>query len=201
MTKKTPSLVRQQQILNAALEIIATQGLANLNMADLALAINVTPSNLYRHYKNKAAILDAVLTHLQKHIDQNLTFADQYADDPLKKIHHALYLHAQMARANPVLLQIMVTGKHYDKAKEIQTILEGYRQRLCLWIKEAQDMDLIHASLSPESLFLLFLGLIMPAAALLNMSIDSVDPVTHFETHWNTLIHGLYIKNTIPPNL
>lgn len=194
MTKKIPSLIRQNQILNAALNIIATQGLANLSMADLALAINVTPSNLYRHYKNKAAILDAVLTHLQESIAQNLESADQYADDPLKKIHHTLYLHAQMARANPVLLQIMVTGRHYGKEKEVQTILEGYRQRLCLWIKEAQDMELIHANQSPESIFLLFLGLIMPAAALLNMSINTVDPVTHFEVHWNTLMRGLYAK-------
>ncbi|NIQ01450.1 MAG: TetR family transcriptional regulator, partial [Nitrospinaceae bacterium] len=52
---------RKDQILQAALGLVATQGLQGLNMAALARRVGLVPSALYRHFKGRDEILDAVI--------------------------------------------------------------------------------------------------------------------------------------------
>ncbi|GAA3551684.1 TetR/AcrR family transcriptional regulator [Amycolatopsis ultiminotia] len=52
---------RRELILNAAAELFVTPGYAKLSMADLAEAVGIVPSALYRHFSGKQQILATVL--------------------------------------------------------------------------------------------------------------------------------------------
>ncbi|MSP78922.1 MAG: TetR/AcrR family transcriptional regulator [Dehalococcoidia bacterium] len=54
------SLDRKKEILAAARHILSTEGADALTMRDLARAVGLTQSSLYRHFKNKIDILQAV---------------------------------------------------------------------------------------------------------------------------------------------
>lgn len=53
--------MRQEQILDTTLEIIAEKGLAGVNTSEIAQRIGIVPSALYRHFENKDALIDALL--------------------------------------------------------------------------------------------------------------------------------------------
>ncbi|MFW0789196.1 TetR/AcrR family transcriptional regulator [Gordonia sp. CPCC 205333] len=52
---------RAQQIVRAASTLFAAHGFAQVSMADIAAAVGVTPSSLYRHFPNKHALLRATV--------------------------------------------------------------------------------------------------------------------------------------------
>lgn len=54
----------RDRILNAALELIDTRGLNTLNMRDLGRALAASTMSVYRHFRNKAELLDAVVDHV-----------------------------------------------------------------------------------------------------------------------------------------
>jgi len=71
--------VIQDQILQAAIRLFATFGLAKVTMEDVAKAIGKTRGSVYYYYKNKYEILDAVidlkLTEVRKAIKNAVTQA------------------------------------------------------------------------------------------------------------------------------
>lgn len=48
---------RKAQILTAAAEQFGTLGYSNANLTDIAVAVGITPGALYRHFRNKEALL------------------------------------------------------------------------------------------------------------------------------------------------
>jgi len=54
----------RERILSAAIELIDAKGLKALNMRDLGLALGASTMGVYRHFKNKSELLDAVVDHV-----------------------------------------------------------------------------------------------------------------------------------------
>ena len=51
--EKLGTEIRQEQIAEAALELVASQGLGRLSVAAVARRVGLVPSGIYRHYKSK----------------------------------------------------------------------------------------------------------------------------------------------------
>jgi AcrR family transcriptional regulator len=51
----------RERILGAALDLIDAKGLKALNMRDLGLALGASTMGVYRHFRNKSELLDAVV--------------------------------------------------------------------------------------------------------------------------------------------
>jgi AcrR family transcriptional regulator len=60
MTQRRSTEVRQAEIADAALRIIATRGIGALTVAALAKELGLTGGALYRHFESTDAILEAV---------------------------------------------------------------------------------------------------------------------------------------------
>lgn len=56
---------RQREIVELAIELIGNEGLSGLTMRRLSQVLGVSEPALYRHYENKTAILDAILSVLE----------------------------------------------------------------------------------------------------------------------------------------
>ncbi|MCA9624227.1 MAG: TetR/AcrR family transcriptional regulator [Myxococcales bacterium] len=56
--RRLPAAERRRQIAQAALEILATRGAAALKTAELARVVGTSDAALFRHFPDKAAILD-----------------------------------------------------------------------------------------------------------------------------------------------
>ena len=63
MTRKN-SEVRQHEIIQATMEIIAEQGIQNFTMATLAKRIGITDGALYKHFTSKKDILMSMVAEV-----------------------------------------------------------------------------------------------------------------------------------------
>ncbi|WP_165170397.1 TetR/AcrR family transcriptional regulator [Adlercreutzia sp. ZJ242] len=70
-----PARDTRNDILNAAMELFATQGFAATTVKDIATRVGVKDASLYNHFKSKRAIFEAIiereLAHLQDLSDQD----------------------------------------------------------------------------------------------------------------------------------
>ncbi len=56
----------KQRILNEALTLFSEKGYANVYVADIAERVGIKAPSLYKHYKNKQAIFDAIIEEMDK---------------------------------------------------------------------------------------------------------------------------------------
>ena len=61
----------KQKILDEALTLFSEKGYANVFVGDIALAVGIKAPSLYKHYKSKKAIFDAIIDKM------NANFAEQ----------------------------------------------------------------------------------------------------------------------------
>lgn len=57
---------RQKQIIECAIKLIAEEGIQAVTTKKLALAVNVTEPAIYRHFKNKEAIIVGLIKYLHE---------------------------------------------------------------------------------------------------------------------------------------
>lgn len=60
-------MTKKEQILETALNLFATQGVGNTSTAQITKEAGVAEGTLFVHFKNKAALVDAVYTHIKRH--------------------------------------------------------------------------------------------------------------------------------------
>ena len=70
--EKLDTEIRQDQIAGAALEMLGTRGVHELSMADIARRVGLVPSAIYRHFRGKDDVLDAVLDLIGQRLLSNV---------------------------------------------------------------------------------------------------------------------------------
>ena len=68
VAQKLGTDIRQQQIVQAALSLISSHGLKGLSIAGIASRVGLVPSAIYRHFKNKEQVIDAILDLIRERL-------------------------------------------------------------------------------------------------------------------------------------
>jgi AcrR family transcriptional regulator len=123
---KTDITERQQEIINASLELIAESGIQSLTIKNLAKKIGFAESALYRHYENKVQILLAILDYFKQNTEH--FFTNQLISDTnaLLKIENLFQNHFKKFTTSPSLVSVIFSEEIFrneveltDKVKEI----------------------------------------------------------------------------------
>ena len=61
----------KHRILDEALTLFSEKGYANVYVADIAARVGIKAPSLYKHYRNKQAIFDAIIEEMNKPIEMN----------------------------------------------------------------------------------------------------------------------------------
>lgn len=85
---------RRTQLLEAAVHVIARDGVRGLRVEKLAAAAGVSTALIYYHFKDRAGILDAALEHIN-HRAQTYTGPDLDTEPPRHRIETMLLLELQ----------------------------------------------------------------------------------------------------------
>ncbi|HOD14723.1 MAG TPA: TetR/AcrR family transcriptional regulator [Spirochaetota bacterium] len=78
--------LRQQEILDASLDIIARRGMQRMTIKNLARAIKVSEPALYRHFKSKFDILMTILVRYRKNLEDLFGQSDGETVPPVDAI-------------------------------------------------------------------------------------------------------------------
>src|SRR4030042_1494447 len=81
VAKKQSREGRREQIAEAALELLARQGIRRLSVGAVARRIGVVPSAVYRHFRGKEEILSAAVGRMGDRLLENVLRAGSAGED------------------------------------------------------------------------------------------------------------------------
>jgi AcrR family transcriptional regulator len=186
--EKLDTEIRREQIAEAALNLVAGQGPRKLSIAAVARRVGLVPSGIYRHFKNKDEILDAVLDLIQSRLTANVEAATAESNDPLEQLHGALVRHIRFIREGRAIPQMIFSeelhGGRPQKKQRILKIIAGYREKLAEIIRAGQKRGCIRAEIDPSSAVLMLIGAVVPAAILWHLTDGGFDVTRHAQHVW-----------------
>ena len=147
---------RQAEIVDAALKLIAEQGIRHLTIRNLSTAIGVTEAALYRHFPGKTEIIQAMVSRFEDDVDDIGELRGWAA------IEAALVRRTELVLAKPDLARVLFAEEIFMDSPEIEQILHGMMQRhykiMEQHFQEAVEDGAIRADIPMDTLFRLILG-------------------------------------------
>jgi len=180
--------IRQDQLVEAALAVMAEQGRGSLSVAAVARRAGLAPSAIYRHFPGKQALLDAVVERMRERMLGAVAAARAAEPDAiaaLRRVHERL-LH--LVRQNRALPRVVLSGDYPvgDRARRerMLDLLTRFLDALAGIVADGQRRGRIRSDVNARSLAVLFLGLFQPAAVLWAMSDGRFDVTRQAREAW-----------------
>ena len=197
-TEKLDTRIRREQIVHAALTVVARDGLKRLSVARVARRVGLVPSALYRHFANKDDIIDAVLLTVQERLIENARAAREEGADTFGRLHALLRRHLALISEHPGLPRLVFSDDVYaGQPKRRARMFKGigaYLERVADVVREGQQNGEVGADVAPSAAAVLFLGLVQPPAILLHLSGGVFDARTHAEQAWQLYEKALRLR-------
>lgn len=196
MAKRMPTLVRREQIAEAALTLLAEQGLGGLTARNVAKAVGLTAPALYRHFPGgKADILGSILDLLEAVREEVFTAARETSGTALDRLRRSYDLHIsllQRFRALPCLL--LSDTLWIDEPQLRDRFLEGYhahQERMAALIRQGQEAGEIRADIDAVQIFVQFFGQFLSIAVLHCRQGGMINVFPQSEANWRIFVRGV----------
>jgi AcrR family transcriptional regulator len=180
--------IRQEQIVHAALSVVASHGLRGLTVQRVARRVGLAPSTMYRHFRSKDEVLTAVLALIQNRLLGNVRTVCEEVTDPLERLERLLRRQLRLIRETPAIPRIVfseeISHGRPDRQVIVYRMIRSYLDRVGDLMRQGQHAGRIRADVTPDTLALLFLGLIQPPAFLWHISGGAFDITAHADQAW-----------------
>ncbi|MGA8183556.1 MAG: TetR/AcrR family transcriptional regulator [Terriglobia bacterium] len=196
--EKLDTEIRREQIVEAALALIAAQGVRRLSMAALARRVGLVPSALYRHFGSKQEILQAAVQMIGQKAGENLKAVRGLTPNSLERLQYLLTGILKMIRELQAMPRIVfsegMTTDHPEDKRQVYEMLQGVLKQVENIIREGQERGEIRADLDAKSLAFTFWGMIPPAVILWHMSDGEFDVTRYSEKSWDLFRESIRAK-------
>jgi AcrR family transcriptional regulator len=161
--KRERTEVRQRQIADAALKVIAQQGLRRFTAAAIAREVGISDGTLFRHFPDKAAIVAAALERAEAIIFEG--FPPQHPD-PLERLGLFFHQRLELVAANPAIVRLAMSDQLAQASGGIgaQRVAD-WKARSASFIRDclvdAEAAGLLRKGTSIDALCLVVLGSIL----------------------------------------
>jgi AcrR family transcriptional regulator len=186
--ERLKTAIRHDQIAEAALDIVRSEGIKGLSVVAVAEKVGLVPSAVYRHFKNKSEIVDAVLGLIQTRLNQRYQDVIQQKLKPVEKLNLLLCRHVELINSNNAIPRIIfseeVTGGMPEKQERLYGIIRDVIRNVAAVVTEGQNNGTIRRDLPAENIAVSFLGMIQPAAIIWNLSEGEFDLIRHSKHAW-----------------
>lgn len=193
--KKRKTSERREEIVQAALRVVARHGAGGLNVARIARQVGMAPSAIYRHFDGIDAVLAAMLDFIEARLRGNLAEVRDKSDRAFDRLHELLKRHVRLIRENEAIPQIVFSEQIYSGKPEqrdrLHRLIQGYLEQVGEMIREGQAAGEIREDVAPETAAMMFLGLIQPAAIFWHISQGRFDVTGGAERGWEVYRRGL----------
>ena len=147
---------RQNEIVDAALRLIAEKGMSNFTIRHLSQALNITDAALYYHFHDKLEIVQALVSRFESDADALPPRTGWAA------VEDALKHRVELVLAQPDLARVLFAEELFQKDPEVEQMLFGMMQRhhkaMLQHFKEAISNGEIRDDIPMDTLFRMVLG-------------------------------------------
>ena len=171
--KKESTEVRKEQIVRAALEIIGKDGIQGLTTSGIAKAVGISEANIYRHFKNKDAILTATVEDLEDNISNILKKVTTREISPLDKLAQIFKLHLSHIQENKGVPRLVFSSElHFrqDLRDKLSSLIDGYLKMLTGILDEGVEDGSVKSVIDTTAMARLFVGMIQLSALRWSLS-------------------------------
>jgi len=197
---KLDTQIRREQIAEAALSLVADQGLRRLSIAAVARRVGLVPSGIYRHFKSKDEVLSAVLELIERRLLANVQAARDENADPLECLKGVLVRHIRFIREGRAIPRMIfsddVHAGNPQRRQRVLQIFTRYTGEIVQIVRLGQSQGRIRPDLDPQTITMMLFGIIVPAGILWHLTEGGFDVTRHAQRAWQLLSSAI----TIPAN-
>ncbi len=189
---------RQNELVHAAIHIIANQGYEKLTTKNLAAHIGVTEAALYRHFKSKRDLVTMVLCYFEFLSCRVISDIKSSSCSPLECIKAFVMNRYEMFSDNPDLAKVMFSEELFknDTAfiSQYQSIMHIHKQEMEGFIQKAQSEGTIMPNVTPIHIFRIIIGSMRLIVSQWNMSGGAFDLKAEGKDLIETIIKMIEVK-------
>jgi AcrR family transcriptional regulator len=196
MAKRLTTIIRREQIAEAALALVADQGVGALTARNVARAVGVTAPALYKHFPGgKADILASVLDLLDDVKTEGIRQALKEPGPALTKLRRCYDLHISVVERYRALPNLVLSDALWSDETHLRERLLKNHQRhqseVAGIIRQGQIAGEIRDDIDADEIFVQFLGQFLTIAILYSRRGDMIDPKTQAEANWKMFVRGV----------
>jgi len=193
--EKLPTTVRKEQIVASALHLLGDYNAKKLKVTDIAEHMGLAPSALYRHFKNRDAILSAVLENIRSKLYENLESVRQRSENAVERLRELLFLHMKLISRELGIPRIIFSDELWGQKKErrqrMYRIVTGYLAEIEDIVRQGQERGDIRRDINARVMAGMFFGIVQPAALLWHMSEGQFELEEHVTGAWPVFLEML----------
>jgi AcrR family transcriptional regulator len=131
---RTRDPARRERILLAAAQLVAANGYAATNLADIGAAAGIGGTGIYRHFRNKAALAAALLDRLLDQLVSDATAITAEFADPDQALDKLILDHLDAALNDRELFLIYLRESAILPAEDLRRIRGKMRRYVDEWV-------------------------------------------------------------------
>lgn len=196
MAKRMTTLVRREQIAEAALTLLSEQGLGGLTARNLAKTVGLTAPALYRHFPGgKENILASILDLLEDIKTAGLKAAHETPGTAVDKLRHFYDQQIsliQRFRALPCLLLSDTLWIEFPLLRD--RFLKSYHAhqlQVEALVRHGQEGGEIRTDIGASQIFAQFFGQFLSVAVLHCRQGNMIDIEAQSEANWQIFVRGI----------
>lgn len=201
MAEKKDTGIRQEEIILAALTLVANQGVKSMTIERIARIVGIVPSAIYRHFNNKAEILGAVLGMIGERMKNNAIEVNKENNNSLEAIRKLLMRQVQLIMEFSAIPQILFSEEVYSENQELKETLrkmiKSFLNALTEIVERGQREGRIRTDMESRRIAIMFLGLFQPSAFLYHLSDGRFDIVKQVDMTWKMFSKAIQRKTKI----
>jgi TetR/AcrR family transcriptional regulator len=159
-----PAGERRAVIIQTVIELAAEQNPNGITTAAIANRMGLTQGALFRHFPNKAAVLEAVMEWVAEQLLARLDTSIRGKISPLAALEAMFMVHAGFVVEYPgvphLLFSELQCAKKTTSKVIVQTLIQHYGKRLHRLIEEGKTNKELDANLDTEAAVILFIGML-----------------------------------------
>lgn len=188
--RKVETEIRKEQITHEAMNLLSLYGMKGLTNERIAKMVGIVPSALYKHFKNKAEILDSIAHLMAKRMQELISEARKDSDNPITILRQVYLSEIRMIMRSPgapfLLFYGELGGPNSQHGKRFRQIGQIYIKELEKLFERAISMKLIRKDLSPQTLTLFYSGMVFQAGFIMYTGQIDGEIIEHSELAWKT---------------
>jgi AcrR family transcriptional regulator len=171
--------IRKEQLVHGALVVLSKNGVHGLSIANVAREVGIVPSAVYRHFKSKEQVVNAIMQHVQNNIYGYISQAIEKTPDPMERLRKVLMIQTRFIASNKGLPGFVFSEGLFsndpNRSEKAREIMQGYLQRIAGIVRLGQVERKIRSDIRPETVALMFAGLIQSPAILFHLTAGKFD--------------------------
>jgi len=201
--KRQATLVRQEQIVDAARKLIIRYGSEHVTVRRIAKQVGISEAAIYRHFKSKRDILSLLVDHIDDDVLRDFTTVSTRERSPLEALGSILKGHLSAIQRRrgmsfQVFAEIISLGDKKLNRRVSETIdkyIGCLRGLLCEGIETGE----VREDVDPEATATILFGTIQGLVNIWALSNYGFNPQERFEPLWRILCEAIIKRRTPIP--